>query len=250
MPYDTRYNDSIARQYNAANERYVKHLINTHQSSRQLSGAIATPEREKYKDGPDSYFDEDHRLQGSGFFDDLGDGLDKIGNVVGKVSDIAQKVAPLAELAAGSKKPAKKTAAKKPAAKKAPAKKKGSKEFLSGEGFLDDVLGTVGQVADVAQKVAPLAMLAAGKKRGRPSKMKGGVGMGVSANKELDKVQEQLALGSGKLVERSQMKGVVVGSGKRKVSKWQELVSETSKKRGKGMKDAIQYIKANNLYKK
>lgn len=287
MPYNNEYNYDIAKQYNQANENYINHLIKTHQQSKMLSNVISAPDTMRYKDAePSSYFDEDHRLKGSGFFDDLGEGLDTVGNVVGKVADVAQKVAPLAELAAGSKK------SKKKSAKKSKKQVKGSEQFLQGDGFLDDVLQT-------ATKIAPLAMLAAGKKSkvGRPSKMKGGVGMGVSANKKLDNTQAMLALGAGKkktmhgdgfwddlgegldtvgnvvgkvadvagkvaplaelaagskkkkLVEQSQMKGVVVG-GKKKQSKWQELVSKISKKRGKGLKDAIQFIKENNLYEK
>lgn len=88
-----------------------------------------------------------------------------------------------------------------------------NKVGFDGSGFWD----TVGDIAHTAASVAPL--LALGKKGGK------------------------------KFVENNQMKGVEVSGSGRKKSKWQELVSKYSKSQG-GVKNAILYIKSNNLYKK
>ena len=108
------------------------------------------------------------------------------------------------------------------------------KKKMKGKGFFDDLLGTVEQVAPLAmlaagkpkgrpkgkssmkgkgffddllgtvEQVAPLAMLAAGKKRGRPSKknMKGGSGFAEGTNKDLG---VEKTLGAGK--KNTKLKG-------------------------------------------
>ncbi len=88
--------------------------------------------------------------------------------------------------------------------------------------------------------------------------MKGGVGMHESTNKELDHKQEVLAIGRGKkkegrggrkLVDRVNLPSSTMGTGKPK-TKWQTLVSQIAKQKNTGIKEAIKYIKENNLYKK
>jgi hypothetical protein len=93
-----------------------------------------------------------------------------------------------------------------------------------------------------------------------------GAGKRVKKEKKEKKVSEKEALaellGKGvpeqKVVERSVMKGSTMSGGKKekkkepkKETEWMRVVKETRDKMpGKGLKEVIAYIKANNLYKK
>jgi|688.fasta_scaffold742694_1 hypothetical protein len=138
---------------------------------------------------------------------------------------------------------------------------------LTGGDFLDDVMegftGTLGKVANVAQQVAPLAMmLAAGKKKqGRGSihdlfnSILRNKDKAVDAGKNLKSIYdsvEKVSKLAGKGYDKpvvSQMKSSSFSGGK-KPSHYNLLVKKVMENKKMSLPEAKKYIKENGLYRK
>lgn len=148
------------------------------------------------------------------------------------------------------------------------------KPRLEGMGFWDGLkqgfMSVIKPVASIAKTITGfiphpaaqvasgvLGALGAGKKRGRPSKMKGGatienvphpaVELIKKQKKNADKVLDGGAykLKASKVPESYKKKG-----GAKKSNPYMDLVMKTKKETGKSLKETMKYIKENNLYKK
>jgi hypothetical protein len=215
------------------------------------------------------------RLEGTGFWSDFADGFMSVVKPVASVAKTITGLIPhpgaqvasgvLSALGAGKNKlfldkmEAKYKGGRK--FTKAEAKKlqmMKNKGMLQGAGFWSDFadgfMSVVKPVASVAKTITGLiphpgaqvasgvlSALGAGKKRGRPSKMKGG--MKNQENEPHPAVKQIMKTGEN-------ADKVLDGGAKKKMTPYMQLIMKVKKDKNLSLKDAMKYVKDNNMYKK
>ena len=215
------------------------------------------------------------RLEGTGFWSDFADGFM---SVVKPVASVAKTITgliphPGAQVASGVLS-ALGAGKNKLFLDKMEAKYKGGRKFtkaeaknlqmmkdkgmLQGAGFWSDFadgfMSVVKPVASVVKNVTGLiphpyaqtasgvlSALGAGKKRGRPSKMKGG--MKTQENEPHPAVKQIMKTGEN-------ADKVLDGGAKKKMTPYMQLIMKVKKDKNLSLKEAMKYVKDNNMYKK
>jgi len=215
------------------------------------------------------------RLEGTGFWSDFADGFM---SVVKPVASVAKTITgliphPGAQVASGVLS-ALGAGKNKLFLDKMEAKYKGGRKFtkaeaknlqmmkdkgmLQGAGFWSDFadgfMSVVKPVASVVKNVTGLiphpyaqtasgvlSALGAGKKRGRPSKMKGG--MKNQENEPHPAVKQIMKTGEN-------ADKVLDGGAKKKMTPYMQLIMKVKKDKNLSLKEAMKYVKDNNMYKK